>query len=100
LGGLGRAVEIAREKAGVKPGEAHELVPYPSPSLISALNVTFARSGLRFGAQAGQLSERPSDLSWAYALGADLAGVPQRWVPALMRLLVRGGLMLLSPISK
>jgi len=92
LGGLARAVEIAREKAGLKPGEAHELVPYPAPSLISALNVPFARSGARFAAQ--------SEISLLYALGAELAGVPQRWVPALMRLLSRGGLMLLSPISK
>jgi len=67
-------------------------VPYPAPSLISALNVPFARSGARFAAQ--------SEISLLYALGAELAGVPQRWVPALMRLLSRGGLMLLSPISK
>jgi protease-4 len=84
LGGLGRAVEIAREKAGLKPGEAHELVPYPAPSLISALNVSFARS----------------EISFAHALGAELAGVPERWLPALMRLMARGGLMLLSPIAK
>ncbi len=84
LGGLGRAVEIAREKAGLKPGEAHELVRYPAPSLISALNVSFGRS----------------EISWAHTLGAELAGVPERWIPALMRLLARGGLMLLSPISK
>ena len=100
LGGLGRAVEIAREKAGLKPGEAHELVPYPSPSLISALNVTFAKSGVRFDALAANASVGHSELAWPYALVADLAGVPQRWVPALMRLLARGGLMLLSPIAK
>ena len=97
LGGLGRAVEIAREKAGLKPGEAHELVPYPSPSLIAALNVTFAKSGVPFGTPAAGAR---SDLSWALALGAELAGVPPRWVPALMRLLARGGLLLLSPLSK
>jgi protease IV len=84
LGGLGRAVEIAREKAGLKPGEAHELVPYPAPSLISALNVSFARS----------------EFSSMHTLGAELAGVPEQWLPAVIRLLVRGGLMLLSPISK
>jgi protease-4 len=92
LGGLERAVEIAREKAGLKPGEVHELVPYPAPSLISALNVSFARSAAPSGAC--------SEISWTHALGAELAGVPERWVPALMRLLARGGLILLSPISK
>jgi protease-4 len=92
LGGLARAVEIAREKAGLKPDEAHELIPYPAPSLISALNVSFARSAALPGTQA--------EISWAYAVGAELSGVPQRWLPALLRLLARGGLMLLSPISK
>ena len=46
------AKSFAREKAGLKPGEAHELVPYPSPSLISALNVSFARSAAPAGAEA------------------------------------------------
>jgi protease-4 len=88
LGGLARAVEIAREKAGLKPGEAHELVPYPAPSLISALNLSLTRS---------DLSAR---LSWTYSLGADLTGIPERWLPAIMRLMARGGLILLSPISR
>jgi hypothetical protein len=35
-----------------------------------------------------------------HTLGAELAGVPEQWLPAVIRLLVRGGLMLLSPISK
>jgi protease-4 len=96
LGGLGRAVEIAREKAGLKPDELHDLVPYPASSLISALNVSFARSDAGFAAQLGARTE----ISWVPALGAEMAGVPERWVPALLRLLVRGGLMLLSPISQ
>jgi protease-4 len=84
LGGLARAVEIARERAGLKPDEAHELVPYPAPSLISALNLSFTRS----------------EMSWTHTLGAELTGVPERWLPAVIRLMVRGGLMLLSPISR
>ncbi len=96
LGGLGRAVEIAREKAGLKPDELHDLVPYPASSLISALNVSVARSDAGFAAQLGARTE----ISWMQALGAEVAGVPERWVPALLRLLVRGGLMLLSPISQ
>jgi protease-4 len=88
LGGLARAVEIAREKAGLKPGEAHELVPYPAPSLISALNLSLTRSELSSG------------LSWMYSIGADLTGVPEQWLPAVMRLMAQGGLMLLSPISR
>jgi protease IV len=88
LGGLARAVEIAREKAGLKPGEAHELVPYPAPSLISALNLSLTRSDLSSG------------LLWTYSIGAELTGVPERWLPAIARLMARGGLMLLSPISR
>jgi protease-4 len=84
LGGLARAVEIAREKAGLKPDEAHELVPYPTPSLISALNLSLTRS----------------EMSWTHTLGAELTGMPERWLPAVMRLMVRGGLLLLSPISR
>ena len=83
LGGLGRAVEIAREKAGLKPGEAHDLVPFPPPSLISAFNLSRARS----------------DGSWAHSIGAELAGVPEQWLPAVIRLMVRGGLMLICPLS-
>ncbi len=98
LGGLGRAVEIAREKAGLKPDEAHELVPYPSPSLISALNVSFARSEI--SEARSEIFFGVSEISWMHALGAELAGVPERWLPAFMRLLSRGGMMLLSPISK
>lgn len=84
LGGLARAAQIAREKAGLKPDEPHELVPYPAPSLISALNLSFTRS----------------EISWTYSLGAELAGVPERWLPAMIRLFVRGGLLLLSPTSR
>ena len=100
LGGLGRAVEIAREKAGLKPGDLHDLVPFPSPSLISALNVTLARSGLRDDFLAAASPSARLEPSWACALAADFAGVPPRWVPALVRLLARGGLMLLSPLAK
>jgi protease-4 len=82
LGGLGRAVEIAREKAGLKPGEAHDLVPFPPPSLIAALNLPRARA----------------DGSWTNSIGAELAGVPEQWLPAVIRLMVRGGLMLVCPI--
>jgi protease-4 len=84
LGGLARAVEIARERAGLKPDEAHELVPYPTPSLISALNLSLTRS----------------EMSWTHTLGAELTGMPERWLPAVMRLMVRSGLLLLSPISR
>jgi protease IV len=84
LGGLARAVEIAREKAGLKSNELYELVPYPSQSLRSMVNLSLARS----------------EVSWPYIVGADLTGVPERWLPAMIGLLTRGGLKLLSPISK
>jgi hypothetical protein len=33
-------------------------------------------------------------------LAAELTGVPERWLPAVMRLIMRGGLLMLSPISR
>src|SRR5260370_23338579 len=42
LGGLGRAVQIAREKAGLEPHQAPDLVLHPAPHILTALNLTVA----------------------------------------------------------
>jgi protease IV len=81
LGGLGRAVALAREKAGLKPGEEHDLVLYPPPNLLSALHLTAAYS----------------EIPWALSAAARLLQLPERWTPALLSLVTRTGALLLCP---
>ena len=81
LGGLARAVALAREKAGFDESEQHDLVLYPSPNILAALNLTLSRS----------------EMPLAWALGARAVDVPERWAPALLWLLTRGGVSLLCP---
>ncbi len=81
LGGLGRAVALAREKAGLRPEEEHDLVVYPPPSLLSALHLS------------GAYAEVP----WSLGIAARILQLPERWTPALLRLLTRGGMLLLCP---
>jgi protease-4 len=86
LGGLGRAVEIAREKAGLKPHEQHELMPYPPPGILNALSQTMGRS-----------QALVSPMLWQSRVAAAVMDVPARWAPALMELLWRGGIFMLCP---
>jgi protease-4 len=81
LGGLGRAVALAHEKAGLKPGEEHDLVLYPPPTLLSALH----------------LSAAYSEIPWALSAAARLLQLPERWTPALLSLVTRTGALLLCP---
>jgi protease-4 len=81
LGGLGRAVALAREKAGLKPGEEHDLVLYPPPNLLSALHLTAAYS----------------EIPWALSAAARLLELPESWTPALLSLVTRAGALLLCP---
>jgi len=46
------------------------------------------------------LSLTRSEMSWTAALAAELTGTPERWLPPVMRLMMRGGLLLFSPISR
>jgi protease-4 len=73
LGGLSRAVALARDKAGLAPGELHDLVLYPAPGLLASLRLNFA-----------QLEIPP-----ALALAASIVELPPRWTPALVHLLLR-----------
>ncbi len=81
LGGLARAIEIAREKAGIAPGEPHEVVSYSQGRLIAAL----------------KLSLSPADTGLAFSLIARALGIRAQWMPALAELAMRGGAMLLAP---
>jgi protease-4 len=81
LGGLGRAVALAREKAGLKPGEEHDLVLYPPPYLLSALH----------------LSAAYAEIPWPLSIAARMLQLPERWTPALLSLVTRTGALLLCP---
>jgi protease-4 len=81
LGGLGRAVALAREKAGLKPAEEHDLVLYPPANLWSALRLTAAHS----------------EIPWGLMIAARVLHLPERWTPALLSLLTRTGVLMLCP---
>ena len=81
LGGLGRAVALAREKAGLKPDEEHDLVLYPPPNLLSALHLSAAHS----------------EIPWPLSIAASALQLPERWTPALLSLVTRTGALLLCP---
>ncbi len=81
LGGLSRAVEIAREKAGIPPGEPHEVVSYSQARLIAAL----------------KLSLSSDEAGTAFSLIGRALGIRTQWMPALVDLVMRGGVMLLAP---
>jgi protease IV len=81
LGGLSRAIEIARERARIAPEERHRVVIY-------APERRWFRLGLPIGRE-------PS--LWATDLAARALGLPARWLPAALELVVRGGVMLLCP---
>jgi protease IV len=81
LGGLGRAVTLAREKAGLAVGDEHDLVLYPPPHLWSALHLSLGYS----------------EMPWALSFAARVLQLPERWTPALLSLLTRSGTLLLCP---
>jgi len=81
IGGMARAVEIAREKAGIPPGEPHELVSYSQARFINTLRLS--------------MNQGEADAISSFA--SNIIGMPARWMPALMHLMLRGGVMLLGP---
>jgi protease IV len=83
LGGLSRAVEIARERARIPAHVPHQLVTFAPRQPIFALSQMFS----------------PVSAPWGNELVAAVLGVPARWAPATVRMLVRGGALLLCPFS-
>ncbi|MGH7863574.1 MAG: S49 family peptidase, partial [Candidatus Binataceae bacterium] len=81
LGGLAKAVEIARLRAGIDPADRHELCPYPPAPRFLGLRLTFA----------------PAEASWSVAFLARAVGVPQQWAPAMLTAFSPGGVTLLMP---
>ena len=81
IGGLARAIEIAREKAGIAPSEPHEIVSYSEARLFNALKLSLS---------AGESSP-------VFSMAGQALAMPSRWMPALMHLVLRGGVMMLGP---
>lgn len=86
LGGMARAVELAREKASLAPHQEHELVLY---SGLRGLMGMRALMGMRM-----TLAAEPH---WLAGAMAQIAGLPEQWLPALAKLLSRNGVSLLCP---
>jgi protease-4 len=82
LGGMARAVELAREKAQLAPGEEHEIALYTSGGGLMGLRRILG-------------STLAPDF-WAGPL-ARITGLPEPWLPALAQLLSNSGTLLLCP---
>ena len=82
LGGMARAVELAREKAQLAPGEEHEIALYTSAGGLMGLRRILG-------------STLAPDF-WAGPL-ARITGLPEPWLPALAQLLSSSGTLLLCP---
>ncbi len=82
LGGLQKAVEVARRLAFMQPQEVHQLVRYAPERRLLSLRL------------AGMMGE---SMPWAVGVAARAIGMPVRWAPAMIQLLARGGVMLLCP---
>src|SRR5579862_4186079 len=81
VGGMARAVELAREKAGIPAGESHQLISYSQARFINTL----------------KMSMNGGDGQGIYDFAARFIGMPVGWMPALMHLVMRGGVMMLGP---
>ena len=81
VGGMARAVELAREKAGIPTGESHQLISYSQARFINTL----------------KMSMNAGDGQGIYEFAARFIGMPVGWMPALMHLVMRGGVMMLGP---
>ena len=84
LGGFSTAVEIARSKAGIPAGQPHQLVMYSVREPLLSVRNLFSSGGT----------------SPAWDMSARAMGLPVDWAPALFQLLLRGGMMLLSPLLR
>jgi len=82
LGGMARAVELAREKAGIARGEEHEIALYSPMRGLMGLRLALAPAG---------------EPLWLTGALARITGLPEQWLPALGHLLSRPGALLFCP---
>ncbi|HYK63546.1 MAG TPA: signal peptide peptidase SppA [Patescibacteria group bacterium] len=83
VGGLATAVAIARKRAHIADNQRHRLVTY--------------RAERRWWDLRGGSADAEVATSWTIRLAAGALGVPSQWAPAMLALLVRGGVLLLCP---
>ncbi len=81
VGGLSTAVGIARDRAHIDQHQRHQLVTYRAE-----------RRWMDFRGASAEVST-----PWAIRAAAGALGIPSRWAPAMLELLVRGGVMLVCP---
>ena len=81
VGGLATAIAIARDRAHIAADKRHQLVTYRAE-----------RRWLDFRGSSADLST-----PWAIRAAAGTLGIPTRWAPSMLELLIRGGVMLLCP---
>ncbi len=82
LGGMDRAIELARAKANLAPGQEHEMVLFSGMRGLAGLRTALALAS--------------ENTWWSWSLSR-ISGVPEQWLPALARLLSTGGASLLCP---
>ena len=81
VGGLSTAVAIARDRAHIAEHQRHQLVTYRAERRWLELRPGSAEAST----------------PWAIAAAASALGIPSRWAPAMLEMLVRGGVMMLCP---
>jgi protease-4 len=81
VGGLSTAVAIARARAHIAEHQHHQLVTYRAERRWLELRPGSAEAST----------------PWAIAAAGRALGIPGRWAPAMLEMLVRGGVMLLCP---
>jgi protease-4 len=81
VGGLSTAVAIARARAKIDEDQRHQLVTYRGE-----------RRWMDFRGGSAEAST-----PWAIRAVAGALGIPDRWAPAMLEILIRGGVMLLCP---
>jgi protease IV len=81
IGGLATAIAIARKRAKIDEHQHHELVTYRAERRWLGLR----GSGLDLST------------SWAMRAFATASGIPIKWAPTMIEMLLRGGVMLLCP---
>jgi len=81
VGGFSTAVAIARDRAHIPADRRHQLITYRGDRRL-----------LDFRGSSADVST-----PWAIRAAATALGIPTRWAPAMLDLLIRGGVMLLCP---
>jgi protease-4 len=82
LGGMARAIELARHKANIAPGQDHELASYSRARGWTALRMALGAAG---------------GPPWPALLMARVGGWPEQWLAALIQIFSGSGLTLFCP---